>query len=146
MEILEWVKLHWSEVLLYVLQVVGAVAFIINTLKVHGTRNALTLNFKAREQNIISDNKRVLAVSSAKVAEANAKLEAAQRLYEESRQIVAAERSRMEKERAELMAWHKRQMQKYKESLLEITQADTRLVSKGIAENVAKRFSEEEEK
>lgn len=146
MEILEWVKLHWSEILLYILQVVGAVAFIINTLKVRGTRNALTLNFKAREQNIISDNKRVLAASSAKVAEANAKLEAAQRLYEESRQIVAAERNRMEKERAELMAWHKLQMRKYKESLLEITQADTRLVSKGIAENVAKRFSEEEEK
>ncbi len=146
MEIIEWLKLHWQDLILWAMQVIGAVAFIINTLKVRGTRNALTLNFKTREKSIMDSNSKL-------VSDANRKIEQAERLLKQSeenmsaaKQLVESERYRMAQEREYLQSFYKAQMQRYKESILEITQADTTLVAKGVAEKVAKRFSEEEER
>ena len=146
MEIIEWLKLHWQDIILWAMQVIGAVAFIINTLKVRGTRNALTLNFKAREKSIMDSNSKLVTDANRKIEQAERLLKQAEENMAAAQQLVESERYRMAQEREYLQAFYKAQMQRYKESILEITQADTTLVAKGVAEKVAKRFSEEEER
>lgn len=144
MNVIEWLTLHWQDIVLWAMQVVGALAFIINTLKVRGTRNALTLNFKTREKTILDSNSKLVSEANKKADEAAYLLEKSEKIMFEVKQLVEDERRKMEQEREKLQVFYKMQMQRYRQSLLEITQADTTLVAKGVAEKIAKRFSEEE--
>lgn len=147
MDVKQWIMEHWSDILAWVLAFVSYFLYLVNVLKVGKTRRLLSVQFKERTDNVNTVNAALEKRIAARCDEVNrlgdALLSESKELSEHAKKIVEEERARTEAAIAEMRTYYEAEIQKYRQSLIEISQADTALVAKGVAETIARRFAEE---
>ena len=143
----QWIIENWADVLAWVLAFLSYFLYLLNVLKVGKTRRLLNVQFKERTEAVNTSASALEKRVSARCEEVNrlgdALLSESKELSEHAKKIVEEERVKTETAIAEMRAYYEAEIQKYRQSLLEISQADTALVAKGVAENIARRFTEE---
>lgn len=148
MDIKQWMVEHWSDILAWVLAFIAYFLFFVNTLKVGKTRTVLSIQFRDKSAHIDKRSAELKQLGQAMLAEAKILSENAARIVEEERermaQTVAEMREYTEQAIVDLKRNHAAEIQKYKESLLEISQNEKTLVAKGVSEKIARRFSDEQ--
>ena len=148
MDAKQWIVENWQTILSWTLTFIAYFLCFIDFLKVMKTRTSMSVLFKENTQSMKTASsameKRVLSSCDEVKALGNALLSESKALSEYSKAIVEKERKRMQEQIEMLKREHDAELQKYRESLLEITQADKTLVAKGVAEKVARRFIKKE--
>ena len=147
MDVKQWIMEHWSDILAWIWAFVSYFLYLVNVLKVGKTRRLLSVQFKERTDNVNTVNAALEKRVAARCDEVNrlgdALLTESKELSDYAKKIVEEERARTEAAIAEMRTYYEAEIQKYRQSLIEISQADTALVAKGVAETIAQRFAEE---
>lgn len=137
MDMKQWLAENWSDVLAWVFAFVAYFLYLIDMLKVKKTRTVLGIQFRDKSAHIDKQSAELKQLGQAMLAEAKTLSDKAERIVEEERERTALAIAEMKKA-------HAAELQKYKESLLEISQNEKTLVAKGVSEKIAKRFSDNE--
>lgn len=147
MDFKQWIIENWADILAWVLAFISYFLYLVNVLKVGKTRRLLNVQFKERTDAVNTSAAALEKRVGIRCEEVNrlgdALLSESKELSEHAKKIVEEERARTEAAIAEMRTYYEAEIQKYRQSLIEISQADTALVAKGVAETIAQRFAEE---
>ena len=136
-ECIVWVKENYPLIISYFLTAVSVFMYIVNFVKMVKSSKVLKLLFKDKTAQVDAVDAAIRAEVGKLVEDTKAELEA-------TRQAAQAALSEMEKQLIVQEQRHRSEMEKYRQSLIEISQTEKTLVSSGVSENIARRFNEEE--
>ncbi len=148
MNIKQWLIENWAQILAWILAALSYFFCILDMLKVKKTRTILNVQFKERNEKINFAHTSLEKHINEQIEEVNnlskKMIEQANFLFETAKKLVQEERDLTEKKISEMEKRHQTEMQKYRQSLLEISHAEKTLVAKGVSEKIAQRFTEKE--